>query len=57
MTTLPKKRAKFVRAALEVNKVQFDALYIAKAPLVSYELIYKDFGITENSIEKVVVAH
>jgi hypothetical protein len=55
VTSLSKKKAKFVKAALEVNKVQFDAIYISKMPLVSYELIYKDFGITENASERALV--
>jgi hypothetical protein len=55
VTSLPKKKAKFIKAALEVNKVLFDAIYISKTPLVSYELIYKDFGITENVFERALV--
>jgi hypothetical protein len=33
----------------------FDAIYISKASLVSYSVIYKDFGITELEVQSKVL--
>jgi len=46
ITSLSKKRAKYIKAVLELNNVKFDAIYISKtSSLVPYDLIYRDFEI------------
>ena len=55
ITELPKKKVKKLKLLMEMNGITFDAIYISKTPLVSYGLIYQDFGISELDIQSKVL--
>ena len=51
-----KKKSKRLSSLLELNGLKFDAMYIAKRTLVSYDLMLKDFDLnTEAAKNRIIV--
>ena len=48
VTCLSKNYLKAVREVLESRGILFDAIYMGKKHMVSYELMYQDFELSNN---------